>query len=90
MVLGVREPVEFARQVEEHPQLPAASCERVARLRGDGLAVRLGARARLAALDGLVCRRGVHVDLAPRSSGTLDFLRAAGVPAAVPAAEVAR
>lgn len=29
MVLGVREPVEFARQVEEHPRLPAAGCERV-------------------------------------------------------------
>ena len=29
MALGLREPAELARQVEEHPQLPAASCERV-------------------------------------------------------------
>jgi hypothetical protein len=30
MVLGMKEPAEFARQVEEHPQLPPAGCERVA------------------------------------------------------------
>ena len=29
MGLGVREPAAFARQVEEHPQLPPAACERV-------------------------------------------------------------
>ena len=29
MLLNVREPAEWARQVEEHPQLPAAGCERV-------------------------------------------------------------
>jgi hypothetical protein len=30
MVLGVKEPAEFARQVEEHPRLTPAGCERVA------------------------------------------------------------
>lgn len=29
MRLGTREPAEFARQAEQNPQLPAASCERV-------------------------------------------------------------
>ena len=29
MILRVREPAELARQAEEHPQLPAAACERV-------------------------------------------------------------
>lgn len=30
MVVAMKEPAEFARQVEEHPQLPPAECERVA------------------------------------------------------------
>jgi hypothetical protein len=42
MVLGVREPAEFARQVEEHPQLPPAACERVSGYGVMGLPFRSG------------------------------------------------
>jgi hypothetical protein len=42
MSLGVREPAEFARQVEEHPQLPQAACERVTGYGVMGLPFRSG------------------------------------------------
>jgi hypothetical protein len=42
MVLGVREPAEFARQVEEHPQLPPAAGERVSGYGVMGLPFRSG------------------------------------------------
>jgi hypothetical protein len=42
MVLGVKEPAEFARQVETHPQLPPADCERVAGYGVMGLPFRSG------------------------------------------------
>jgi hypothetical protein len=42
MSLRVREPAEFARQVEEHPQLPLAACERVSGYGVMGLPFRSG------------------------------------------------
>jgi hypothetical protein len=42
MVLGLREPAELARQVEEHPQLPPATCERVSGYGVMGLPFRSG------------------------------------------------
>ena len=42
MGLGVREPAAFARQVEEHPQLPPAACERVSGYGVMGLPFRSG------------------------------------------------
>jgi hypothetical protein len=42
MVLDMKEPAEFARQVEEHPQLPPAGCERVAGYGVMGLPFRSG------------------------------------------------
>lgn len=42
MVLGVREPAEYARQAEQNPHLPAAPCERVAGYGVMGLPFRSG------------------------------------------------
>jgi len=42
MMLRVRDPAEFARQAEEHPQLPAAACERVSGYGVMGLPFRSG------------------------------------------------
>jgi len=42
MARRIREPGEFARQVEEHPQLPAGSCERVSGYGVMGLPFRSG------------------------------------------------
>jgi hypothetical protein len=42
MSLGVKEPAAFARQVEKHPQLPAAACERVSGYGVMGLPFRSG------------------------------------------------
>lgn len=42
MVHGVREPAEWARHVEERPQLPAAGCERVSGYGVMGLTFRSG------------------------------------------------
>jgi|SRR5579884_451416 len=42
MSLGVRQPAEFAEQVEEHPKLPQAACERVAGYGVMGLPFRSG------------------------------------------------